>query len=202
MPLETPFPSSPLADLLVYDAEACDPQLFSVLDEQIQWQQDAMHIYGKAVPLPRLTAWYGDPEAVYQYSGIRNQPRPWLPLLQDLRQLLEERTGARYNSVLANRYAHGGQHQGYHADDEKELGPTPTIASLSFGAMRRFLIQERASRERWHIDLAGGSLLLMRGDFQRNFRHALARTKKPVGPRINLTFRWIQSLELKGDRQI
>ena len=127
---------------LEYVPNFISPSLCAALDSSISWQQDIFRIYGREIPLPRLTAWYGDPDATYRYSGITNRPRPWIPLLLDLKQKLEQATGGAFNSVLLNRYADGSQHQGYHTDNEAELGDCPLIASLSFGATRRFAVKQ------------------------------------------------------------
>ena len=168
--------------------------LLAGLTAAVAWQQRSIRLFGQEFPQPRLTAWYGDPVARYAYSGLVWEPLPWLPALSDLRQRLETATAARYNSVLLNLYRHGADSMGWHADDEPELGPTPTIASLSLGAPRRFRLRPRpgaGSHPPFGLDLPGGSLLLMRGPTQRHWQHALPKTARPVGPRLNLTFRWI-----------
>lgn len=160
------------------------------LDSSLSWQQDSMKIFGKSVLLPRLTAWYGDSGTEYVYSGIRNFPRPWTSELAALRARLVESCRIDFNSVLANRYTDGNQHMGYHADNETEFGVDPIIASLSFGAQRRFLwkkISKGSDLNR--IELAHGSLLLMGGTMQREFVHAVPKMRGVEGPRINLTFR-------------
>ena len=157
------------------------------------WEQRTIRLFGQQFPQPRLTAWYGDPEARYTYSNLTCEPRPWLPALADLRQRLETATHARYNSVLLNLYRDGRDSMGWHADDEPELGPTPAIASLSLGAVRRFRLRPRPGlvHPAFGIDLPPGSLLLMRGPTQQHWQHALPKTARPVGPRLNLTFRWV-----------
>ncbi len=161
------------------------------LDQAISWRQDTITMFGRTTPLPRLTAWYGDPTAVYHYSGIQNEPLPWIPLLNQLRQDAETLTGAPYNSVLANRYADGSQSMSWHADDERTLGEEPRIASISLGAMRRFVLKNRRDQRRLEIPLPHGSLVLMGGRLQEEWVHALPRTRKPVTLRINLTFRCV-----------
>ncbi|HYX32969.1 MAG TPA: alpha-ketoglutarate-dependent dioxygenase AlkB [Oligoflexus sp.] len=161
------------------------------LDQAISWRQDTITMFGRTTPLPRLTAWYGDPTAVYHYSGIRNEPLPWIPLLNQLRQDAETLTGAPYNSVLANRYADGSQSMSWHADDERTLGQEPRIASISLGGTRRFVLKNRRDQRRLELPLAHGSLVLMGGRLQEEWVHALPRTRKPVALRINLTFRCI-----------
>jgi len=188
------WPEVVLADAtgeLLYWRRVWADSLLSSLDHTISWRQDSFRIYGREHPLPRLTAWYGDPGAIYRYSGIVNEPQPWTPLLLEIKARVEQIVGQEFNSVLANRYAHGGQHQGYHADDEVELGVKPCIASVSFGATRRFRVLARDKSRSFALDLEDGSLLVMRGAMQEHYVHALSKTAKPVGLRINLTFRQI-----------
>ena len=167
--------------------------LLAHLTATAAWEQRTIRLFGQAFPQPRLTAWYGDAGARYTYSGLAWEPRPWLPALAQLRQRLEAATGARYNSVLLNLYRDGRDSMGWHADDEPELGPAPAIASLSLGAGRRFRLRPRAGlvHAPFSLDLPPGSLLLMRGPTQQHWQHALPKTARPVGPRLNLTFRWV-----------
>ena len=193
----------PLLPLLLPDAELLlDPDFLPVaeatallahLTVAAAWEQRTIRLFGQAFPQPRLTAWYGDAGARYTYSGLAWEPRPWLPALARLRQRLEAATHARYNSVLLNLYRDGRDSMGWHADDEPELGPAPAIASLSLGAVRRFRLRPRAglAHAPLGIDLPPGSLLLMRGPTQQRWQHALPKTARPVGPRLNLTFRWV-----------
>lgn len=172
------------------------PQAFKDLDPEkvdcaITWRQDVFKIYGRDVNLPRLTAWYGEPGANYSYSGILNRAQPWSPMLSAVRDRIQTLTGQKFNAVLCNRYRDGSQHQGYHADDEPELGKTPVIASVSLGATRRFLVRAKKGKDRFAVDLEHGSLLLMLPPLQSYFVHALAKTKKDVGLRVNLTYRLI-----------
>ena len=139
------------------------------------------------MPTPRLTAWMGD--HAYRYSGLTNEPQPWPPALATLRDRLSEELGAPFNSCLANLYRDGSDSMGYHADDEPELGPQPVIASISLGARRRFALRHRTSRQRWTWELGEGDLLVMSGESQRDYLHAVPKTARPVGPRMNLTFR-------------
>lgn len=167
--------------------------LLAQLTAEAAWEQRSIRIFGQEIPQPRLTAWYGDAEARYSYSGLAWEPRPWLPALQALRQRLEAVTGSRFNSVLLNLYRDGRDSMGWHADDEPELGPEPAIASLSLGATRRFRLRPRAGLgyAPLGLDLPSGSLLLMRGPTQQHWQHALPKTARPIGPRLNLTFRWV-----------
>ena len=185
------------ADLLFaprwLDAAAADA-LQAALGAQVPWEVHRIRLFGRDVASPRLSCWIGDPGAAYRYSGVLFEPQPWPLGLQQLRGWLEASCGASFNSVLANRYRDGSDAMGWHSDDEPELGPQPVIASLSLGATRRFLLKARAKDgQRLALDLPAGSLLLMRGDTQRNYRHALPRTARPVGERINLTFRNIRT---------
>jgi alkylated DNA repair dioxygenase AlkB len=157
-------------------------------------REDTFTIFGRRVPVPRLVAYHGDPGRAYRYSGQTYRPSAWTPRLARLRATLERRTGLSFNAVLANLYRDGRDSVGWHADDERELGPEPNdiaIASLSLGATRRFAMRHRESGRRREFALADGSLLLMRGRTQRLWQHALPKTRTQVGPRMNLTFRQV-----------
>ncbi|MDO7847965.1 alpha-ketoglutarate-dependent dioxygenase AlkB [Hymenobacter sp. M29] len=186
----------PGADLLFdpgFLSETEAAALLASLSAEVAWEQRTIRLFGQQFPQPRLTAWYGSAEARYTYSGLTWEPRPWTPTLLALRQRLETATGARFNSVLLNLYRDGRDSMGWHADDEPELGPAPTIASLSLGATRRFRLRPRSGlvHPPLSVDLASGSLLLMRGATQQHWQHALPKTTRPLGPRLNLTFRWV-----------
>jgi alkylated DNA repair dioxygenase AlkB len=179
-----------------YDAAAFAPRadaLFDALHREIPWEQHRLRIFGRDVDSPRLSCWIGDEGTVYKYSGTRFEPRAWTPTLASLRDELAARFGLRFNSVLANLYRDGRDSMGWHSDDEPELGKTPVIASLSFGAVRRFRFRSReGKRVVLAIDLAPGSLLVMRGATQRLYHHDLPKTAR-AGARINLTFRTIHA---------
>ena len=164
-----------------------DELLFEMLRDEINWEQHKIDLFGRTMPIPRLTAWMGD--AAYRYSGIVNQPIPWTATLTGLRERLEHEVGAGFNSCLANLYRDGSDSMGFHSDDEPELGPEPTIASISLGARRRFVLKHRVSGARWSWDLGAGDLLVMRDESQRDYAHAVPKTAREVGPRLNLTFR-------------
>lgn len=164
---------------------------FDDLMATVDWRQEQAFLFGRRVPLPRLTAWYGDHG--YGYSGIQHEPAPLTPSLQSLQVMLESLAGRRFNSVLLNLYRDGRDSMGWHSDDESALGPEPVIASLSLGAARRFHFRHRTLAERVSLDLEGGSCLLMGGRCQAAWHHQLPKTRKVVGPRINLTFRRIES---------
>ncbi|HHW4679067.1 MAG TPA: alpha-ketoglutarate-dependent dioxygenase AlkB family protein [Xylella sp.] len=166
--------------------------LLARLLEEVHWEVHRLHIFGREVDAPRLSCWMGDPQNSYRYSGTCFQPRPWLLAMESLRVCLEDETGAAFNSVLLNRYRDGRDAMGWHSDDESELGEEPLIASLSLGDSRRFVFRHRSERHlRAECVLSHGDLLLMGGMTQRYYQHALPRTAKPVGERINLTFRRI-----------
>ncbi|MCD9027320.1 alpha-ketoglutarate-dependent dioxygenase AlkB [Luteimonas sp. BDR2-5] len=166
--------------------------LFVALMAQVPWQQHHVRLFGRCVAAPRLSCWIGDPDASYAYSGTRFAPHPWPDALRAVRDAVGEAAGVRFNSVLANLYRDGRDGMGWHSDDERELGPGPVIASLSLGATRRFSFKHRTRPGvGLTLPLPAGSLLLMRGATQQHYRHALPKTARPVGPRINLTFRRI-----------
>jgi alkylated DNA repair dioxygenase AlkB len=166
--------------------------MFAVLREAIPWETHRIRLFGREVDAPRRSCWIGDADAAYTYSGTRFTPRPWPAALSPLRSRLAAELGVPFNSVLANLYRDGRDAMGWHGDAEAELGPQPVIASLSLGAARRFVLKSRADPARkLALELPPGSLLVMAGDTQRRYRHALPRTARPVGPRINLTFRRI-----------
>lgn len=165
--------------------------LFATLRESIAWETHRIRIFGREVDSPRLSRWIGNPDAVYTYSHTRFTPHPWTPLLADLRERVEQTCTTRFNSVLANLYRDGNDSMGWHSDNEAELGERPIIASLSLGAERRFTLRRRdRSGKTLGLPLPHGSLLLMAGDTQRLYMHALPKTRA-AGARLNLTFRWI-----------
>ena len=167
---------------------------YTQLCAQVAWRQEAIRLFGRTHLQPRLTAWYGDPGTVYTYSGLRLEPRPWLPLLRQWATRLHTETGYVFNSVLLNHYRDGQDSMGWHSDDEPELGPAPVIASVSLGATRRFALRHRHRPEaRLRLDLPAGSLLLMGAGMQAHWQHALPKTRKAVSPRLNLTFRQLHA---------
>jgi alkylated DNA repair dioxygenase AlkB len=157
------------------------------------WEQQTLKLFGRRVAAPRLSAWYGDPGARYAYSGLTLEPKPWLPALREIRSRIRAATRVPFNSVLLNLYRDGCDSMGWHSDDERELGPAPTIASVSFGGVRRFLLRHRTRRDLATVELLPehGSLLVMAGTTQRHWKHAVPKTARPAEPRLNLTFRVI-----------
>lgn len=186
----------PGATLLLYRApdlgEPTDA-LFDQLQQEIDWRQEPIQLFGKRYMQPRLLAWYGDVGVSYRYSGIEHQPLPWTPGLAALRDRIETLSGANFNSVLANQYRNHRDSMGLHADDEPELGAQPVIASLSLGEERVFRLKHRHRKDlkAVRLPLSSGSLLIMRGETQDNWRHEVPKQTKPCGPRINLTFRYV-----------
>jgi len=166
---------------------------FSELLRSIPWRQKKILIFGKHVLEPRLTAWIGDPDAVYAYSGARMPPLSWTKALLKIKRRVENETDAKFNSVLANLYRDHRDSMGLHSDDEKELGKNPVIASVSLGATRKFIMKHRANKKlpQKNYLLESGSLLVMRGDTQKFWKHGVPKETKLCGARINLTFRTI-----------
>ena len=184
----------PDADVSLYEAfwDTLDSdRYFAQLLTETHWQQETAHLFNQSIPLPRLTAWYGDAGKSYTYSGIEMQPEPWTELLLDLKAMVETVAKINFNSVLLNLYRNGTDSVGWHSDAEPALGRNPVIASISFGATRRFSLKPkyRKSIQPIHLNLTHGSLLLMQGTTQHHWVHQVPKTTKPVGARINLTFR-------------
>ncbi len=165
--------------------------LLAALQAEVPWERHRLKMFGREIDAPRLSCWIGDPGAAYTYSRVRFSPRPWTPALAALRARVSAAAGEAFNSVLANLYRDGADAMGWHADDEPELGPAPVIASLSLGAERRFALRPRAGGPSRALPLPHGSLLVMAGATQRHWQHALPRSAKVAGPRLNLTFRRI-----------
>lgn len=168
--------------------------LFTELRHATPWAQRQIKIYGKLQAEPRLTAWYGDEAKRYSYSGLTLHPLPWTETLLQIKARVDAAAKTKFNSVLLNLYRDGRDSNGWHQDNEPELGQNPIIASVSFGATRRFQMRHKFRKELSKIDIAlnDGSLLLMAGTTQHFWQHQVPKTAKPVGQRINLTFRVIQ----------
>ncbi|MEZ5571827.1 MAG: alpha-ketoglutarate-dependent dioxygenase AlkB [Halioglobus sp.] len=165
-------------------------QLFARLRRDIAWQQDTITLYGRHHPVPRLTAWYGDPGKTYAYSGIAMRATPWTPALLAIKARIERMANYTFNSVLLNLYRNGADSVAWHADDEPELGRNPVIGSVSLGASRSFQLRHKTDKNSRHsIDLHSGSFLLMQGSTQHQWLHQIPKTARKVGERINLTYR-------------
>jgi alkylated DNA repair dioxygenase AlkB len=173
-------------------------ELLQALINETPWRETELHMYGRRVKMPRLTCWYGEPDAVYTYSGIKNEPLPWTQRLIALRDKVRRITATTFNSSLLNFYRDGNDYMSWHSDDEKELGSAPAIASVSLGATRRFDFRRANAEERSvhttrSIELTDGSLLLMTGNTQRDWQHGIPKASRIREPRINLTFRYVQT---------
>jgi alkylated DNA repair dioxygenase AlkB len=174
-----------------YGADEADC-LLERLRADTPWRQDSIRIAGIQRLQPRLSAWYGDTDAEYTYSGLHLVPLMWSAPLLDIKTRLEASCETRFNSVLLNYYRDQQDSMGWHSDDEAELGSTPIIASLTLGASREFAFKHKTRKElRYKIKLSHGSVLVMQGNTQTHWLHAIAKEKASVGPRINLTFRRI-----------
>lgn len=165
--------------------------LFLQLQQNIEWQQEKIKLYGQVHDLPRLTAWYGDPAKTYSYSGISIRSLEWVEALLEIKRRIESVSDYSFNSVLLNRYRNGSDGVSWHADDEPELGQNPVIGSVSFGEARPFQLKHKTLDEKRKIILVNGSYLLMKGRTQHCWLHQIPKSKRILGERINLTFRLI-----------
>jgi len=178
-----------------YPAAVCADYQQQLLRD-IPWQQDTLDFAGKPVLVPRLQSWHGDRNSHYGYSGLKLVPQAWTPLLARIRDDLQQRLQLPFNSVLLNWYRDGNDSVAWHADNERELGPDPHIASLSFGISRRFELKHRTLRthNKFSIELDNGSLLLMGSGVQRHYLHQIPKQPALGGCRLNLTFRFIHAM--------
>lgn len=166
---------------------------FNVLRDIIPWQQDDITIFGKTYSQPRLTALYGNNGKAYSYSNIIMEPLEFTPELLNIKSVIEKEASVDFSTCLLNYYRDGKDSNGWHSDDEKELGQNPIIASISLGAERFFHLRHRKDKSIKHkLLLEHGSLLLMKGETQHHWYHQIAKTAKKIGERINLTFRIIK----------
>ena len=164
-------------------------RIFSSALNEIPWETSTIKMYGKEVLIPRLQCWIGDPGCEYAYSGKSLQRYDYFEPLIEIRSLIQNQLGIYFNSVLANLYRDGNDSMGFHADDEPELGNNPVIASLSLGAERPLVFQNKDKTETKTFDQPHGSLLLMQGAAQSAWKHGIRKSKKISEPRINFTFR-------------
>lgn len=179
----------------------CAPSaLLQMLIERIPWRSEEVTVWGKRHVQPRLIAWFGSPGCDYKYSGAELSPLPWTDTLSKVLRTVENAADASFNSVLLNYYRNCHDSMGFHSDDEPELGTNPIIASLSVGEERVFTLKHKHRKEMKPVKLRleSGSLLVMKGETQKNWKHAIAKQKSPCGPRVNLTFRRI----LQADDQM
>jgi alkylated DNA repair dioxygenase AlkB len=164
--------------------------LYEHILEHTQWTQDTLTLYGKTHLAPRMSCWMADAELSYRYSNLTLQPTPWLPQLKELTHLVSTTSGIQFNSVLINHYRDGQDSNGWHADNEPELGPDPIVASLSLGAVRDFRLRHIESKQTLTVPLTHGSLFIMFEGMQTHWQHTIPKRAKAES-RINLTFRKI-----------
>ncbi|RZJ31748.1 MAG: alpha-ketoglutarate-dependent dioxygenase AlkB [Flavobacterium sp.] len=165
---------------------------FKKLIDNIDWQNDEVTVFGKRHVMKRQTAWYGDEPFAYTYSNATKTALPWTPELSALKSIVEKCSGESYNSCLLNLYNDGSEGMGWHSDDEKTIAKNSAIASMSFGATRRFAFKHKKSKENVSILLEHGSLLVMKGETQTHWLHSIPKSVKVKDLRINLTFRTFQ----------
>lgn len=169
-------------------------QFFEQLKEEVDWKQEPIKLFGKELMQPRLTAWYGEGDKPYSYSGIRMQPLPWTGTMQQIKERIEKVSGVHFTSALLNYYRNQQDSMGWHRDNEKELGAEPVIGSVSFGETREFQFRHYYRKDiRRSLLLTHGSFLLMAGSTQEHWEHAVPKRSRNLGGRINLTFRVIYS---------
>ena len=184
-----PIPDGELLWLEQLALGISNDEVLDRLVAETAWRAESITLWGKQHLQPRLTAWHGD--ARYSYSGLDLEPIPFTPLLLQVKAAVEGATGHTFNSVLLNYYRDGRDSMGMHSDDEPELGANPVIASLSFGAARTFILRHKHTRQTVKLALTSGSMLLMRGSTQHFWLHGINKSARQIGPRVNLTFRFI-----------
>ena len=172
----------------VFD-RATSEQLLAELVQAIEWQHDQVIMFGKQITTKRKVAWYAGEGISYTYAGKRKDPLPWTPLLLSIKEKVEKQTNANYNACLLNLYHAGDEGMSWHRDNEKEIVPESSIASVSFGAARKFAFKHVSEDEKIEVMLESGSILDMRGPIQQHWYHALPPSKKVKDLRVNLTFR-------------
>ena len=193
------FPISPDQNLLPYDGEVFyyedfftaqqSHEFLRILTDEIPWKHDEVVIFGKVIQTLRKVAWYADDERPYTYSGRTKIGLPWTPSLLSIKSAIEEKAKIAFNGGLMNYYHDGNEGASWHADNEKTIMPNSCIASVSFGAARKFEFKHKQTEEKVSVTLAPGSLLLMQGTTQTHWIHQLPKSKKIKDPRLNLTFR-------------
>ncbi len=173
-------------------------QLRQRVESELPWEQRSIQLFGRRVMQPRLIAWCGD--EAYRYSGQTLEPRPWTASTELLRQRVEQTANLSFNHLLANLYRDGNDSMGFHADDEAELGEEPQVASVSFGASRRFRLKPKKQGRATTLELQDNTLLLMRGSTQQTYVHGVPKQAEITGRRLNLTFRRILSSPPRSGR--
>ncbi|MGS2718743.1 alpha-ketoglutarate-dependent dioxygenase AlkB family protein [Eionea flava] len=205
--ITSPRHQTPNEDMLAAKALVSTEAIFQALKKQVAWEQTSIRLYGKAVRIPRLNAWYAQPQYGYTYSGQYFTPHPWLSVLLSLKLAIEQQiqtalletstslTDGLLNSALVNCYRDGQDSVAWHSDDEPELGNHPTVASVSLGAERIFQLRHKHHKGesyRYSLPLQDGDLLIMYGATQHNWQHQLPKTRHKVGERINITYRQVR----------
>lgn len=195
--MDIPLPDADISyfhDFIPHDESI---QYLETLLAEVAWQQNEIKMFGKVYNEPRLTAWYGDQGLTYKYSGIQLKPTPWTDHLDELKSKVNAAAYTEFNSALLNYYRDGQDSMGYHQDNEPELGLNPVIASLTFGASRIFQLKHITDKsiKRKDIPLKSGSLLIMAGATQHYWKHQIPKTKIPIGPRLNITFRVVKNVD-------
>jgi len=192
--MKVPLPNADIRYIHDFISHDQSIEYLNALLNSVGWQQNKIRMFGKTYDEPRLTAWYGDSDIKYQYSGIKLTPTPWSNLLKELKYKVDHISNTIFNSALVNYYRDGQDSMGYHQDNEPELGKNPIIASLTLGAERTFQLKHITDKaiKRKDIPLKSGSLLIMAGETQHYWKHQIPKTKKPIGPRLNITFRVIK----------
>lgn len=175
-------------------------QYLLYLQQHISWQEEYIKLFGKSIKVPRKTSWYGDYN--YSYAGVIHLAKKWDEKLIQIKEKIEtiklttnihQVIPHQYNAVLLNAYENGKEYMGWHSDDESSIQKNSCIASVSFGATRKFVIRKKSKpTEKKTLLLGNGSLLIMGGTFQKNYQHALPKQLKVTDKRINLTYRWIK----------
>lgn len=192
-PISLDMPDADVTYFPSFFDETIANELFETLLNNIDWKQDDITIFGKTYPQPRLTALYANNDNAYSYSGITMHPKPFTKELLSIKNQIETVSKVNFTTCLLNLYRNGHDSNGWHSDNEKELGKNPIIASVSFGEKRWFHFKHRIHKGlRKKILLQHGSLLLMRGTTQQHWLHQIPKSKKIMEPRVNLTFRIIQ----------
>ena len=164
-------------------------KLLTRLISKLSWESMVIKMFGRNTKIPRLQCWIGDEGCNYKYSGKKLNRQSWTKDLTMIRKKIYEEFKIDFNSVLVNYYRDGKDSMGWHSDDEKELGLNPTIASISFGSERDLVFKNKISKETLSIPQTHGCLILIDGKTQKNWQHSIKKTRKVIGPRINLTFR-------------
>jgi len=202
-----PFPENPAENILPFDGDAyyyrqvfsqeVGDAVFDQLLHTIDWKQDEILMFGKKIITKRKVGWYGDLPFVYTYSHSAKKALPWNDVLKNIKSIAEKHTGKSFNSCLLNLYHDGQEGMSWHSDDEDTLEPDASIVSISFGAARKFSFQHKTNKTSQSILLENGSLLVMESNVQKNWLHALPKSKRISSPRINLTFRTMKMSSLE-----